>query len=116
MENGIVEDKRVIADKVSEMLNLDVFIYVGEDNDIWYVQQGTGKSKYYSWTMVGLCMKKAEELGWRLIILVDGLVFFVKGNDGGAWTHGKEFQSGELGHPEAIIRAFREIPIGVNST
>ncbi len=112
MEEEIFEDRKVLADKVAEMLSLDVFIYVGEDNDIWFVQQGTGKAKYYTWTMVGLCMRRAEQLGWRLIILVDGLVFFVKGSGEGSWTHGKEFQSGELGHPEAIIRAFREIPMG----
>jgi len=116
MENGIVEDKELLANKVSEMLSLDYFIYVGEDNEIWYIEKGIGKGKYYSWSTVGLCMRKAEELGWRLIILVDGLVFFVRGSSDGSWIHGKEFQSGELGHPEAIIRAFREIPIGVNSS
>ncbi len=36
MEVKVFEDKKVLAEKVSEMLSLDVFIYVGEDNDIWY--------------------------------------------------------------------------------
>jgi len=65
----------------------------------------------FNWLTVGLCIEKVRELGWELVVLPNGELYFLK--NGLDWKRSKDFSSKELGHIEAIIRAFAEIPMEV---
>ena len=113
------ENEKKLAEKVAEMLDKNYFI-TGSDN-IYLMRRSINPSwanfccnssyfdPFFSWPTVGLCIDKAELMGWSHNQIADQHSF--KRFDDADFNHTSLYMGNEHGHIEAIIRAFAEISI-----